>query len=113
MKEIQAFVEPSRLYDVVAALQRIPGMSAIVMSEVRLFPSTSSDPSAMGRAMDPTKSLDGLMIVCVVPESLAPSVVEAIERAYGDSQSEHERIVIHAVDQPGEAGTTPEGKTTS
>lgn len=113
MKEIQAFVEPSRLYDVVAALQRIPGTSAIVMSEVRLFPSNSSGLSAAGGPMDPTKSLDGLMIVCVVPEGIVPSVVEAIERAYGDRRSEHERIVIHAVDQPVVAGVTPEGSTTS
>lgn len=109
MKEIQAIIEPSRLYDVVVALQSIRSMPDFTMTEVRLFPTGRPDPSTQGKSLDVLNGVEMIRIECVVPGTLVSCVLAAIERTARVRGSESGRIVIHAVEEPAEVDAAPKG----
>ncbi|HEV8335700.1 MAG TPA: P-II family nitrogen regulator [Candidatus Polarisedimenticolia bacterium] len=98
MKEIKALIQPSKLYDVVMALHRIPSMPGFITSDIRGFPRGHADPESQSHGIDAIDSFEMMKVECVVPDSLAPLVVETIARVARTGYSRDGRIIISAVE---------------
>jgi nitrogen regulatory protein PII len=112
MKEIKALVEPSRLYDVVVALRGVPSMPRFTVSEVRAFPAGGPGPPGDRQPADSIASFEMYRIECVVPDSVAHLVVDAIERADRTGVSGRETVIVVAVEEAVKAGAAQQERGT-
>ena len=94
MKEIKVVIEDTKLHAVLTALGEIPSMPGPIVSDVRAFCRGSVDPESEYHGIDPVNSRMMMKVECVVPDSLAPQVVEAIRGAAHTGNADEEAIVI-------------------
>lgn len=98
MKEIKALIQPSKLYDVVMALHRIQSMPGFIVSDIRGFPRGHADPESQSHEVDSIDSFEMMKVECVVPDSLAHLVVEAIALSAHTGNPRDGQIVISTVE---------------
>lgn len=98
MKEIKAFVQPTKLYTVLMALRDIPSMPGFIVSDVRGFPRGHPDSDSRSHGIDALDSLEMTKIECVVSDDLAPLVVETIAGAAHTGNTRDGKIVIGYVE---------------
>ena len=99
MKEIKAVIQPSKLYSVLMALREIPSMPGFIVTDARAFPRGHPDARSQSHGIDALDSFELTRIECVVPDDLAPPVVEAISRAAHTGNAGDGKIVISAVEE--------------
>jgi nitrogen regulatory protein P-II 1 len=97
MKEIKAVIQPSKLYAVLTALRDIAGMPGLVVNDAQGFPRGHPDARSESHGIDALDSVELTMIECVVPDSIAPDVVDAIARAAHTGNPGDGKIVISDV----------------
>lgn len=98
MKEIKALIQPSKLYDVVMALHRVPSMPGFSTSEVRGFPRGHSGSQCQGSGTEAIQSTELVKIECVVPDALAADVIEAIQLAAHSGNPGDGKIFLYEVE---------------
>jgi len=74
MKEIKAIIQPFVLDKVIDALEVIPGLPGITISDVRGF-------GKAGDGNDPVRDVKKVKLEIMVPESMAKEVVDRIAKA--------------------------------
>ncbi|MCL5103901.1 MAG: P-II family nitrogen regulator [Armatimonadetes bacterium] len=74
MKEIKAIIQPFVLDKVIDALEEIPGLPGITISDVRGFGKTRD-------GNDPVRDVRKVKLEIMVPESMAEEVVDRLARA--------------------------------
>ena len=95
MVEIKAIVRLDRLDDVLHAIREVPGASGVTVSKVEGF----------GRQHPPRPQSDGFgqvhmaKVETVVPRTIAPSVVAAINRAAATGRPGDGKIFVLPVDE--------------
>ncbi len=94
MKEIKAVIQPSKLYAVLTALRDITAMPGFIVNDARGFPRGHPDAGSQSHGIDALDSFELTRIECVVPDSIAPRVVDAISRAARTGNPGDGRIVI-------------------
>lgn len=98
MKEIKAIIRPSKLLNVVSALQEIENLPGVTISDIRGF--------GKSKAKDAQeKIVDGLIayvqkikIEVVVPDELVETVVNAIQTQAHTGNPGDGKIFIYSVD---------------
>jgi nitrogen regulatory protein P-II 1 len=98
MKEVKAVIQSSKLYDVVMALHKVPLMPGFTVSDLRGFPRGHADSAPESHGMDAIRSFEMVRVECVVPDSLAPVVVDAIARTAHTGNPRDGKIVISAIE---------------
>ena len=98
MKEIKAVIQPARLYSVLMALRDIPSMPGFIVTDARAFPRGHPDARSRSHGIDALDSFELSRIECVVSDSLAPLVVEAISRSAHTGNPGDGKIVISVIE---------------
>ena len=98
MKEIKAVIQPARLYTVLMALRDIPFMPGFIVTDARAFPRGHPDAGSQSHGIDALDSFELSRIECVVSDSLAPLVVEAISRSAHTGNPGDGKIVISVIE---------------
>lgn len=98
MKEIKAFIRPTRLYDVIAAVRELVGVPGLTISEVRGFPRFGEKPGERSGGIDLFDSFEMSKVECVVRDDDVSQVVDAIARSAHTGNSGDGKIFVYAVE---------------
>ncbi len=98
MKEIKAFVRPTRLSEVIAAVRELEGVPGLTISEVRGFPRFGDKPGDRSGGIDLFDSFEMSKVECVVQDEAVSRVVDAIARSAHTGNSGDGKIFVAAVE---------------
>lgn len=98
MKEIKAFIQPFLLSRVVAALQEMPELPGLTVSEVRGFGRSRAQGAADAVVEDAVEYVKKVKIEIVVPDELADSVVQVIQKTAHTGNPGDGKIFVYSVE---------------
>ena len=109
MKEIKAIIQPFKLTDVVTALKAISGLPGITVSEVKGFGRTRGANARERVITDFVEYAMKVKLEIVVPEEMAATVVDAIQRHAHTGNAGDGKIFVSTVDDVVRVSTNERG----
>lgn len=99
MKEIKAFVQPFLLSKVIAALQEMPELPGVTVSEVRGFGRSRAQGAPQSEVEESIEYVKKAKIEIVVPDQLVAEVVNVIQRAAHTGNPGDGKVFVYAVEE--------------
>lgn len=99
MKEIKAIIQPFLLARVVAALQEMPALPGLTVSEVRGFGRSRAQGVAESVTEDAIDYVKKVKVEIVVPDELGDSVVQMIQTNAHTGNPGDGKIFVSSVDE--------------